>query len=297
MGKLGYVWVFTRLYEVAYLYSDSRDGDIAHITLKDFSSVLVSDFFSAYDSFECPQQKCLLHLIRDMNQELLDHPYDEEFKNLAKGFGSLLNVMVDTADRRGPRRHFLQKHLKDVDRFYKTFIDVQYHSEPATKCKERLSRNRDRLFTFLEHDGVPWHNNNAAHAVKAFAGLRDVMQGSSTSPGIDAYLILLSVCETCRYLGADFLDFLRSGEKDIHAFVEAKRRQPRKTLGCPPITGFTSLEFAGSYRLDLFTGTTWTEFRAAGAKITGFRPRMRNSVARVRKGTSCSAISRAQCDG
>ena len=156
LGKQGYVWVFTSLQEVAYLYSDSRDGDIAHITLKDFSGVLVSDFFSAYDSFECPQQKCLLHLIRDMNQELLDHPYDEEFKNLAKGFGALLKVIVDTVDRRGLRRHFLQKHQKDVDRFYRTFIDIQYHSEPAAKCKERLSRNRDGLFTFLEHDGVPW---------------------------------------------------------------------------------------------------------------------------------------------
>ena len=37
------------------------------------------------------------------------------------------------------------------------------------KFKERLEKNRDKLFTFLSYDGVPWNNNNAEHAVKAFA--------------------------------------------------------------------------------------------------------------------------------
>ena len=39
-----------------------------------------------------------------------------------------------------------------------------------------------------------------------------------------------------------------------------------------------------NYWLDLFTGTTWTEFRAAGAKITGFRHRMRKAVSRLQPG-------------
>jgi Transposase IS66 family len=40
--------------------------------LKNFHGVLVSDFYSAYDTIGCPQQKCLIHLIRDINQELLN---------------------------------------------------------------------------------------------------------------------------------------------------------------------------------------------------------------------------------
>lgn len=42
--------------------------------------------------------------------------------------------------------------------------------------------------TFLNYDGVPWNNNNAEHAIKAFAGLRDVIAGSSTEKGTDEYL-------------------------------------------------------------------------------------------------------------
>ena len=38
------------------------------------------------------------------------------------------------------------------------------------------------------------------------------------------------------------------------------------------------------YWLDLFTGTTWNEFRKSGAKISGFRTRMRTAAAKVQSG-------------
>ena len=87
-----------------------------------------------------------------------------------------------------------------------------------------LSRkNREKLFTFLDYDGVPWNNNNAEHAIKAFARLRRVIDGLSSPDGIEEYLVLLSVCQTCKYMGVDFLDFLRSGEKNIHVFAGSSR--------------------------------------------------------------------------
>ncbi len=100
-----------------------------------------------------------------------------------------------------------------------------YQSETAMKCKERFQKNRGKLFTFLDYDGVPWNNNNAEHAIKAYATLRNVMRGTSTRVGTEDYLILLSVCQTCKYQGLDFLDFLRSGEKDIEVFAQSSRRK------------------------------------------------------------------------
>lgn len=38
------------------------------------------------------------------------------------------------------------------------------------------------------------------------------------------------------------------------------------------------------YWLDLFTGTTWEEFRKAGANVTGFRERMQKRARRVKRG-------------
>jgi hypothetical protein len=60
---------------------------------------------------------------------------------------------------------FLRKHLSAVDRFYRQISDVPLQSETAIKVMERLEMNRDKLFTFLIFDGVPWNNNNAEHAV------------------------------------------------------------------------------------------------------------------------------------
>jgi hypothetical protein len=60
---------------------------------------------------------------------------------------------------------------------------------------------------------------NAEHAIKAFAMLRPVIEGTTTEKGIHEYLILLSLCQTCRFKNINFLDFLRSGMKDIDRFA------------------------------------------------------------------------------
>lgn len=82
--------------EVAYFYTDTREGDYTQSLLKDFKGVLVSDFYAAYDSINCPQQKCLIHLIRDINDALYKNPYDEGLKQLAEGFTRLLRPMIET---------------------------------------------------------------------------------------------------------------------------------------------------------------------------------------------------------
>jgi predicted RecB family nuclease len=224
-GKTAFVWVFANLEEVAYIYSETREGDLLHALLKDFTGVLVSDFYAAYDGIRCPQQKCLIHLIRDLNDDILKYPYDEELKRLAQAFAGLVRPMVETVDRHGLKSHFLRKHRACVNGFYRQLSRMALHTQAAVKLRDRLQKNREKLFTFLHFDGVPWNNNNAEHAVKAFATLRKVIGGSSTEKGIREYLILLSICETCKYKGLDFLDFLRSGEKNIDAFASSLRRR------------------------------------------------------------------------
>jgi predicted RecB family nuclease len=237
--KDGFVWVFANMEEVAYVFSETREGGLLQTMLKDFKGVLVSDFYAAYDSIQCPQQKCLIHLIRDLNDDVLKNPYDQELKQIALAFAVLLKPMVESIDRYGLKTRFLGKHLAAVDRFYRQNSELTLHSETAVKLKERLEKNRDKLFTFLRFDGVPWNNNNAEHAIKAFAALRQIIDGVTTEKGIRDYLVMLSICETCKYMGVDFLDFLRSREKDIHAFAESRRGRRRRTqtsetTGLPP---------------------------------------------------------------
>ena len=233
-GQDGYVWVFTNLEEAVYLYSPSREGELVQRVLKDFDGVLVSDFYAAYDSLKCAQQKCLIHLIRDLNEDVFKEPFNTEFKELVGEVAVLLKRMIETIDRFGLKTRFLRKHKAEVDQFFKWLSRREFRSETALKCKQRLQKNRGTLFTFLDHDDVPWNNNNAEHAVKAFALLRRDFDGLSTEKGIKEYLILLSVCQSCKYMGVDFLDFLRSGEQDIHAFAESRLRRRRRTQTMQP---------------------------------------------------------------
>ena len=159
-----YVWVLTSLDSVVYLYSATREGEHIQELLHGFTGVLVSDFYTVYDSIACPQQKCLIHLLRDLNEELLNHPYDEELKQLVTSFAQLLRPMIDTVDSYGLKRRFLQKHCLCVERFYRQLSKTETGSEATSKCRQRIEKNRNKLFTFLNYDGVPWNNNNAEHA-------------------------------------------------------------------------------------------------------------------------------------
>jgi hypothetical protein len=233
--NVGYVWVFTTIREVVYFYSETREGSLVQNALAGFNGVLVSDFYAVYDSMPCPQQKCLLHLMRDLNDAVLDSPYDNGVKEIVTTFAELLRGIVKTIDRWGLKSQFLRKHLVDVARFYRQLPKAGEASAATLKLKDRFDTNRDKLFTFLKHDGVSWNNNNAEHAIKAFARLRRTIEGLSTPKGIEEYLILLSVCQTCKYSGVDFLDFLRSGETDIAIFVANQQnrrgRRPQKRTG------------------------------------------------------------------
>jgi hypothetical protein len=222
-GSTGYVWVLSSMEEVIYFYTPTREGSTIQTMLKDFTGVLVSDFYTAYDAIDCPQQKCLVHFIRDLNDDLLKHPFDDVLKRLGREFVDLVQPMLETVDHHGLKKRFLGKHRISVDRFYRRLSAVAGASEAAIKVIERLKRNRDTMFTFLNFDNVPWNNKNAEHAIKAFATLRRVIDGVTSENGLRDFLILLSICETCKYKSVDFLGFLRSGSRNVDDFASGLR--------------------------------------------------------------------------
>jgi hypothetical protein len=233
IGKDVYVWAFTNLEEVAFVVSESREASTAENFLANFKGVLVTDFYTGYDSIECAQQRCLIHLMRDINEDLCKHPFNEEMKAIARGFADLLRPIIESVDRYGLKTRHLRKHTAAVDRFFRATLGCTYKTEVAMGYQRRLKKNRDRLFTFINCDGVPWNNNNAEHAIKAFARMRNVIGGTSTLKGLREYLVLLSISETCKFKGVRFLDFLLSQEQEIDQFSNRPaRRRIVPSYGC-----------------------------------------------------------------
>lgn len=228
-----YIWVFSTMSSVLYAHSPSRDGKILEDTLGQFNGVLISDFYGAYDSVDCPQQRCLIHLMRDINEDLVKHPFNEELSQIATQFGSLLRNIVETIDKAGLKKYYLRKHKKSVETFFNLMSEMKCLTDVALALQKRIGKNRDRLFTFLDYDGVPWNNNNAEHAVRAFTRLRNVMV-TSTAKGTEDYCILLSIQQTLKYRNFSFLDFLKSGDRTLAKWSDRRdRSDSRSELSVP----------------------------------------------------------------
>jgi hypothetical protein len=143
-----------------------------------------------------------------------------ENRELATLFGRLIRSIISTVDRVGLRTSYLSKHKPEVKEFIDVLTLKAFESEIAGKYCKRILKYQSKLFTFLDHDGVPWNNNNAEHAVKYFAKYRRHTNGRVTESGLKDYLVLLSIYQTCRYREIRFLDFLFSKARDIDRFIE-----------------------------------------------------------------------------
>lgn len=216
-GIDNWVWVFTDGKHVVFRLTETREANIVHNVLSDYEGVLVSDFYGGYDSIDCEQQKCWSHLIRDINDDLWKAPFDIEFENFVIELRNFIVPIFLTIEKYGLRKWNLNKFRKNIERFYAKIIEGKtYKTEYTLKYQKRFIRYRNSLFTFLEHDGIPWNNNMAERALRHLAVQRKI---SGSFRGAEKeYLLLLGITQTCRFQDKSLLKFLLSGKKDIDKF-------------------------------------------------------------------------------
>ena len=206
----GYVWVFTNGSEVISIYKPNRESGFLKEYLKNFKGVLVTDFYNGYDALPCPQQKCLIHLIRDFNSDLIRNPFNEEFKTIAKDFTTLLQKIVITINRFGLKQYHLNKHKKEAIKFFAKIFSSVYQTEIANQYQTRIKKNQNTLFEFLRYDNVSWNNSNAEHAIKILASHANKNINTFRKSRIDEYLKIMSIYQSCEYKNISFLKFLLS---------------------------------------------------------------------------------------
>lgn len=221
-GVDNYVWVFTDGKHVVFRMTETREADIVREVLAGFQGVLVSDFYPGYDSMPCRQQKCLVHLIRDINDELWKAPFDRELESFAVQVQALLVPILVEVDQYGLKAWHLRKFLREVARFYDScIIDKEYTSEPVQTFQKRFNRYRESLFTFLTQDGIPWENNMAERAIRQLAVQRKI-SGSFSKRVAPQYLLLLAIAQSCRFQGKSFIKFLLSKKTDLESFRRSR---------------------------------------------------------------------------
>jgi hypothetical protein len=210
--------VFANLDTVLYVFRPNREGQFLNDILAHSKGVIISDFYSAYDSLKCPQQKCLVHLIRDLNGDLINNQLDQEFKDMVLAFGRIMRMIIEKVDKYGLKRRNLIMYKKVTEKFLDQTFKRKYKSEIALKYQKRFKKYEDKLFTFLEFDGIPWNNNIVEHSIKPLAKYRRENQGVFTENSIKDYLLLLSIQQTCTLRGINFFEFLKSKSPSLSEF-------------------------------------------------------------------------------
>jgi predicted RecB family nuclease len=224
LGENQYVWIFTTGKYVTYKFSKNREAITAKDFLKGYKGILITDFYAGYDSVECIQQKCWVHLIRDLNNHLWSNPFDKEFENLVFKIRNLIIPIINACNLHGLKKKYLSKYQKQVDEFYKTTIyDKVYKSELCILYQKRFERYKESLFIFISNDDISWHNNTAENGIRHICVQRKI-SGSFGGNQFPHYLRLVSIMQTCKFQNKPFLKFLLSKEKNIDNFAIRRKK-------------------------------------------------------------------------
>ena len=113
----------------------------------------------------------------------------------------------------------------------------EFSSELAVKYQKRFKKSGPKMFTFLDHHGVPWNNSNAEHAIKRFAKYQRTRTVTLRTM-LKEYLILASVLETFQFNNVNVLKFLLSKEMTLEGLLSMSGRkrqsQTSQPTGLPP---------------------------------------------------------------
>ena len=124
LGSQQYVWVITDGKRTVFRLTESRETDFLRGILGDYQGVLVSDFYGGYDALPYRQQRCLVHLIGDLNDDLWKNPFNIEFEDFVASVRDLLVPILADVQKFGLKAYHLRKHLARVERFYTLTIQA-----------------------------------------------------------------------------------------------------------------------------------------------------------------------------
>lgn len=208
-GRNHWMWAFVTDRFALYRIAPSRAGRVAAEELgKDFGGVVVADFFSAYNKLSGEQQKCTVHLLREL-RECAKKNKSAEFRALRK---RLKRVIAD-AMRLAADENFAPARCEDrIWRLHDRAAALgaaDYNDADCRRIAKRLRKHAGNLFTFLFHPGVVTPDNNRAErAIRPAVVIRKISGGSRTQNGANATADLMSLARTCRLNSLDFVPFL-----------------------------------------------------------------------------------------
>ena len=129
---------------------------------------MISDFWAAYNAVACAlRQTCLVHLLRDLKHVEKYKSKADDWPEFAKKLRRLIGDAIRLWRKRGelPEEQYASRRNRLDERLSK-LIETPWKNKEAKRLVKRLRRHRNDIFTFLDHEGVPFENNHAEREIR-----------------------------------------------------------------------------------------------------------------------------------
>jgi transposase len=229
-GDKRFLWAFVAARYVVYTVAATRGSEVLIRLLGAvFRGVLCSDRFSAYLKYHSGKaQFCWAHLKRNLLGivEFTKSSAVERFcRDALAQHARLFRLWHKFRGGQIDRGQLL---LRSIPIQKQIFALAERHLDSTHRDVRNLARalfqHNDRLFTFLEHEGVEPTNNSVERALRTGVQWRKICFGNRSANGELATSRLLTVAETCDLQRLNILAYLSA------AIVCHRRRQPSASL-------------------------------------------------------------------
>ena len=202
-GDKRFLWAFVAARYVVYTVAATRGSEVlVRLLGAVFQGILCSDRFSAYLKYHSGQgQFCWAHLKRNLLGivEFTKSSAVERFcRDALAEHAKLFRLWHKFRGGRIDRRQLLLRSLPIQKRI---FALAERHLDSRNREVRNLATalfvHNQRLFSFVDHEGVEPTNNSAERALRTGVQWRKICFGNRSAEGEIATARLLTIAETC----------------------------------------------------------------------------------------------------
>jgi len=222
-GDKRWMWGLVAKQFVFYVVASTRGAEVlASLLGAVFRGILCNDRRVSYRSYHSGRmQLCRAHLKRNILgiADYARSPLSQQFCRdalamLARLFRLWYRFRGDLRDRRGSPQPLDRRQLleKSIPLQKKLFALAEAHLDDADREVRNMATalfiHSERLFTFLEVEGVEPTNNGAERILRTAVQWRKISFGNRSRNGEIATARLLTVAQTCKRQHRHVLDYL-----------------------------------------------------------------------------------------
>jgi hypothetical protein len=208
-GQPAWAWCFRDPRLALFLIDRHRNRAVLKQALgESFAGTLVSDFYVVYNSLDCPKQRCLVHLLREL-AKLREELPEPSVRTFIQPLIVLFQDAIQLGKERDalPAKTFDARHQQLFDRFDALLLNCHSKNPDCLRIWRRLFKHADELFTFLKDARIPADNNGAERDIRSLAAARNDGGTHRAAWSATAFACLKSVIATGMKNGVRFAQY------------------------------------------------------------------------------------------